>query len=109
MATLKDLAIRVLQKIEALSSEDEASPGDLQKALEKLRSVHSMLKAKRLLRWTLNDIPDVAEEPYVMLASILAAADFGAPIRPEWQLLGMQQIQEAVNLPATGVTQMESF
>ena len=76
MATFNDLAIRTLQKLQVLGQDETASPADLAKAVEKVTAAHALLKAKRVLRWTQADIPDYAEEAYVLIAAFLGAADF---------------------------------
>lgn len=109
MATMTDLAIRTLQKLQALGLDEIASAEDKQKAEEKLRVAHTFLRTQSLVRWTLNDIPDFAEEPYVMVAAYFATSDFGMADRPDLLANGMKIIQAAVNLPSAGTTQAEYF
>jgi len=109
MATQTDLAIRALRKSSNLGAEEAASAPDLELALEKLRAAHVALKVKKLLRWTITTIPDYAEEPYVMMTAFLLLPEFEQKSRPELWLMGLSQIQEAVNLPSVGVTQAEYF
>lgn len=106
--TLTDLAIRTLRKMQVLGQDQTPSPGDLQLAKDKVRAAHAMLRVKGLLRWTLSDIPDFAEEPYAMLAAMLAASDFQVAIRQEWAL-GLSLIEEGINMPSTGTTPTEYF
>lgn len=109
MATLNDLAIRTLEKLQVLGQDETASPADLAKAVQKVRSVHALLKAKGVLRWTLSDIPDYAEEPYVILACYFAAPDFQVERDPEGKRMGMDMIYEAINLPSVGPIAAEYF
>lgn len=109
MATFNDLAIRTLQKLQVLGQDETASPADLAKAVEKVTAVHALLKAKGVLRWTKTDIPDYAEEPYVLIAAFFGAPDFQVERDPMGLQMGLNMIYEAVNLPAIGVTYAEYF
>jgi len=109
MATLNDLAIRTLQKLQVLGQDEAASPADLAKAVEKVRGVHAFIKAKGILRWTLSDIPDFAEEPYVLMAAYLGAPDFQVERDPEGWSIGLAMFYDGINLPAVGRTQAEYF
>ena len=71
--------------------------------------VHQSLLVDDLLRWTLSDIPAYAEEPYVYMAAYLMKPEFEQQADPSQWLFGMSQIQKAVNLRATGVTQAVYF
>jgi hypothetical protein len=62
-----------------------------------------------LLRWTLADIPDYAEEAYVLIGGYLAADDFSAPKDPEWMVMGTKIIQSGVHLPVSDETTAENF
>lgn len=95
--------------MQVLGADETPDAADLQKAAEKIRAVHASLKVKRLLRWTLANIPDYAEEPYVLMAAFMAADDFQVAAKTEWYLQGLAQFQEAANLPASGPTQTEYF
>ncbi len=108
-ATLKELAIRTLQNMAVLGVDQIASAEDEQKAIAKLKVAHYFLKSERLLRWTLTDIPDYAEEAYVMLASFFAASDFQIAARPEWMTGGLGIIKKGINLPSQAVTPAEYF
>lgn len=109
MATLNDLAIRTLLKMQVLGQDETASPADLQRATGLVRGVHAFLRTEKLLRWTFADIPDYAEEPYVMMAAYNGAPDFQVERDPEGWARGLRMIQSAVNLPSAGRTQAEYF
>ncbi len=89
--------------------DEQPTAADLDKALEKIRAVHSSIRIRGLLRWTLSDIPDYAEEPYVMMAAHLAAPEFEAPPNPSAYAQGFSDICAAANLPAFTPTQAEYF
>ncbi len=100
MATLTELAPRVLHKLKVLAANEAPSGADQQKAIEKLKAAHYGFQTQRLVQWTLNDIPGFAEEPYVQMAAFLAADDFEAPGNPAWLAYATMELQRAVNLPA---------
>lgn len=109
MATFNDLAIRTLQKLQVLGQDETASAADLAKAVEKVTAAHALLKAKRVLRWTQADIPDYAEEAYVLIAAFLGAADFQVERDPMGLQMGLNMIYEGINSPAVGITPVEYF
>lgn len=94
---LDDLATRVLEKITVLAAGETASAADLKKAREKLAAVHAALDAENLLRWTKNDLPVWAQEPYVMMAGTLAAPEFGLAATADMWNLGLRMIQSGVS------------
>lgn len=109
MATATELVPRVLRKIKVLAAGEVASAEDAQLVEEKLRAVHASLKTHGLLRWTLQDIPDYAEEPYVMMCAFLVAPDFSQVAEPAYWSIGLSEIQAAVSLKAAGVVRAEYF
>jgi hypothetical protein len=109
MATTTDLSLRILQKLKALGSNEPADADDLVKALEKLKAAHYAFRIRGLVRWTLNTIPDYAEEPYVLMAAFLGAAEFDAVPDQTWPLIATTDLQRAANLPAVDVTPSEDF
>lgn len=109
MATISDLAKRTLQKLQVLAAGETPSAEDQELVVTKLMAVHAYLRKEDLLRWTVQDIPDYAEEPYVMMAAFLAAEDFGRVVSAaNWQG-GLSLIQSAVALPNTGPVRTEYF
>lgn len=109
MADLAQLAPRVLRKLTVLGADEEPSASDYELALEKLRAVHAWLKAQKLLQWTMNDIPDFAEEPYVLMAAFMTTDEFGKPPRIDWWQSGLQAIAAGINLRNIGPTQAEYY
>ena len=109
MATLNDLATRVLEKLKVLGSNEPADAADLVKATEKLKAAHYAFSIRDLVQWTLTTIPTYAEEPYVMMAAYLGADEFDAVPNQTWPLIATTDLQRAVNLPAVDVTPSQDF
>jgi len=109
MADFTALAPRVLMKLGVLGADEAASSADFILAVTKLRAVHAWLKSHRLLQWVMTDIPDFAEEPYVVMAAYLSTDEFGKPPRQDWWQAGLEAIEAAVNLRNTGSTEAEYF
>lgn len=109
MATRRELAARVLRKLMVLAAGETASAEDQQLAEEKLEAVHAALQVDGLARWTLQDIPKFAEEPYVMMAAFLGARDFGQPADGTLWAQGLGQIQAGVALGSGGPICTEYF
>lgn len=99
----------MLRKLTVLASGEPGEASDLELAQEKLRAVHGYLKAEGLVRWTLNDLPDFAEEPYVMMASFYAAPEFMQAPNPTFWAVGLRQIQSAITLPSGGTVYTEYY
>lgn len=100
-ATQTDLATRVLQELKVLGVGQPASAEDLEIAKQKLRAVHASLKKDERVRWTIQDMPEAAEEPYVVLAATLAAASFGATADPGWGPWAEREITALISTPRT--------
>lgn len=109
MVALTDLADDVLRKLAVLGADQTAESDDTVRALDKLDSVHGFLKAEGLVRWTKNDIPDYAKEPYILMAAYLCTDLFEMQPRPDWWAGGLHMIQSAVNVRNNGVTPGEYF
>lgn len=109
MATLNQLGARVLRKLQVLAANEAADPADLAVAVEKLKAAHYAFRVQQLAAWTLNDIPDFAEEPYVMMAAFLAVGEFEAQAMPSWPMQATTELQRAANLPAADTTPAEYF
>lgn len=103
-ATLTDLATRVLQKIGVLGVGQAAAPEDLSVAQQKVRAVHASIRKDDRVRWTINDLPEAAEEPYVMMAAFLAAPEFETAQDQNWWLWGEREITALVKTPSSGRT-----
>lgn len=107
---LEDLSNRVLQKLGVLGVGETASAEDRAKALEGLRSAHETVRVRRLARWTENDIPAAAEEPYVLLTATLIAPDFSRDVPVTWWAHAMGEISAAASVgPSQGPIPAEYF
>lgn len=107
MATKRDLAKRVLQKLEVVGDGQTASDSDIEIAERALDGVHAQLYAERKLKWTWADIPRHAEFPYVFMGAFLCASDFGKPSDPGLWQIGMTMLNRAntaavADAPAAG-------
>jgi hypothetical protein len=109
MATKRDLGPRVLRKLTVLAAGETADADDIELVNEKLDAVHASLRTRGLLRWTLNDVPDYAQESYVLMAAFLAAPEFQRPPDATMWSAGMREIEAAVALTDVGVTRAEYF
>ncbi|MDR5802137.1 hypothetical protein [Caballeronia sp. LZ001] len=109
-ATQTDLAIRVLQKLKVLGVGQSASAEDLQVAKQAINEAHASLRKDRRVRWTLQELPEAAELPYVMLAATICAADFGAAADPGWGSWAEKEITGVIYTPRTDApTRTEYF
>jgi hypothetical protein len=104
MATQAELATRVLRKLKVLGTGQTAEPEDQLIAEEKVSAVHASLKKDERVRWTLQDIPEAACEPYVFMASFLAAPEFGAGLTQDVWNWGEQEITRLISVPRSGET-----
>lgn len=109
MADFNTLAPRVLMKLGVLGAEETPSSPDFVLAVDKLRAVHAWLKGERLLQWVMTDIPDFAEEPYVMMAAFMTTDEFGKEPRQDWWQAGLRSINAAINVRNIGSTPAEYF
>lgn len=107
--TLTDLAIRSLRFMGVIGADETPSAEDMTTALEGVRDAHSYLKVEDLVQWTLNDIPDYAEKPYIMIAAWQSAPEFTVLRDDNWIAQGTIQLRRALNLRASGRTQAEYF
>lgn len=108
-ATKRDLGPRVLRKLSVLGAGETAEADDIDLVNEKLDAVHAALRTRGLLRWTLNAVPDYAQESYVLMAAFLAAPEFQRPPDATMWSAGMREIESAVALPNAGTTPAEYF
>lgn len=90
----------MLRKLARIGAAEPGEASDIELAEEKLRMVHGYLKTQDIVRWTLQDIPDYAEEPYVMMAAFYASPEFEMQADPTFWTFGLRQLQSAVVLPA---------
>lgn len=109
-ATKRQLAIRLLQKLEVVGDGQTASDSDIEIAERGLDGVHALLLAERKLKWTWADVPVYAEFPYVMLGAFLSAQDFGKPADTGMWQVGMTLLNRANTAPvADAPTSAEYF
>lgn len=108
-ANLNQLAKRTLQKLQVLAANENAAPEDLEKAIEKVKAAQYLLEAEGLVRWTLNDVANYAEEPLVMIAAYLGASDFDQKADPAWMSQAVTMVQRATHLGSTSTVRTEYF
>ena len=110
MATTNELALRLLKKVGVVGAGQPATAADLELAAEKIVSVHDFLVSQGKARWTQADVPGFAAEGYALMASALAAPEFGAPVDPgAWQG-GLRMICAGAALgPSSDVIATEYF
>lgn len=101
MATKRDLAIRLLQKLEVVGDGQTASDSDIEIAERALDGVQALLLAEKKLKWTWDSIPAYAEFPYVFMGAFLCAADFGKPNDPGLWQIGMTMLNRANTAPVS--------
>jgi hypothetical protein len=87
-----------------------ASPEDQQIAEQKVTAVHASIRKDDRVRWTINDLPEAAEEPYVFMAAFLAGDAFGASVQQLWWSWGEREINALIKTPQAGEpVRMEYF
>lgn len=69
-------------------------------AEQKVRAVHYSLDARGRTRWTLYDLPEWAEEPYVLMAATLLAPECGEKADPTWYAAADMDLMRIVSLPS---------
>lgn len=102
--SLPELATRVLQQLKVLGEGQTANPEDLLIAQQKVTAAHASLRKDERVRWTIATLPEAAEEPYVLMASYLAAPSFGQPQDQSWWLFGEREINALVATPQSGAS-----
>lgn len=68
-------------------------------AEQKVRAVHASQDARGRTRWTLFDIPDYIEEPYVFMAATLLAPEVGMKADPAWWVQAEIDLTRIISLP----------
>jgi hypothetical protein len=99
MATVEELAVRVLKKIKVLGATETANDDDRAEAVQAIKDAHYALSVETVLRWTLADIPKEVEMPYVLIGAFYAADAFSVPRDPQWWPMGVKQVQAFVHIP----------
>jgi hypothetical protein len=67
-----------------------------------VRDVHMNLAARGLVRWSLDDIPPAAEDPYVMMACSNMAPEYGLPEIKGDNEQAMRAFAQIIALPSSG-------
>lgn len=101
MATKRDLANRLLVVLGVVGDGQTPDASDIEIAEQKLDVVHAQLLALRKLRWTWNNIPAYAEEPYVLMGQLFAAPSFSKPPDTGAYQVGMSLLNAANTAPMT--------
>lgn len=109
MATPDEIAARALRRLKVLGASETAAPEDLALALQRVTDAHNALDTQKLLRWTLNDIPQQVELAYEQMAAYLAADDFVQAKDAAWMAQGFTQVQSFVQIPVRGPIWSEDF
>lgn len=110
MATKTELAQRLLRKLGVVGAGQTATADDALIAEEKIVAVHDALVSMNRARWTLADVPAYAAEAYVLMASVLAAPDFGVPADGGAWVAGLRMVAVGASLaPSADPITMESF
>lgn len=102
MATPDDLATRVLKKLQILGLGQTASPEDSQAALEKIQAVHASVSKDERVRWTLQRVPQAAEEPYVLMAAFLLSPEYPQAVdASSFWAWGQRELNSLINVKRT--------
>lgn len=64
--------------------------------------VHVNLDARGKTRWTVFDIPDYAENPYVLLAANLVGPQFGMAVDPMAEVRAIRELAQVISLRSSG-------
>jgi hypothetical protein len=79
-------------------------------ATKAIHSVHADLAARGRVRWSIEDIPAAAEQPYVVLAAFQMAPLFEQQPVPTDAALAQRQLAQIIALPTSGErVQVEYF
>jgi hypothetical protein len=65
-------------------------------------AVHRNLVARGVARWSINDVPPAAEDPYVMLAGTMMAPEFGLPVIAGDEAAANRTLLQIIALPSSG-------
>ncbi|HEY2616149.1 MAG TPA: hypothetical protein VGI78_02315 [Acetobacteraceae bacterium] len=92
MVTVLEQRVRKVAMV--LQAPDEAA--------QAVFDVHQNLSARGLVRWSVFDMPDAAELPYVMLAANRLAPSFGAQADPNDDVAATRALYQIIALPSSG-------
>ena len=76
-----------------------SGPAGQRLAEQKVRAVHASLDARGRVQWSLYDMPEYAEQPYVMMAASLLAQPVGVKADPNWWLAAERDLWRIVSVP----------
>ena len=71
--------------------------------------VHRGLVATGVADWSTQDLPAAAEEPYVVLACIALAPQFGVQFDPRLGVIAQQQLRRISAVPSGGIPVMAEY
>jgi len=94
MPTKTELATRVLRRMGALDADESPQQQDAQAVEAVMDSVYSSLKERRLIEWTLTEIPTRFQDAFINVVADRSAPDFGLST-PETQgraQMGLREI-----------------
>lgn len=101
---LSELGTRVLRKLKVLGEGQTAPAEHLLIVEQKLVAVHASLRKDERVRWSIQELPVAAEEPYVFMASFLAAPEFGQGLGETVWDWGAREITALIATPKSGET-----
>ena len=78
-------------------------------ATNAVMDVHRGLVATGQADWTTQDVPAAAEEPYVVLACVALAPQFGVQFDARLGIVAQQQLRRLVALPTSGLPVMAEY
>lgn len=78
-------------------------------ATNAVMDVHRGLVATGFADWSSQDLPPAAEEPYVVLACIALAPQFGLQFDARLGVVAQQQLRRIVALPTSGIPVMAEY
>jgi len=71
-------------------------------ATEAVMAVHADLGARGKLRWTAFDIPQAAEQPYILLAAFRLGPEFDRQVAPTDVIMAERALARMIALPTSG-------
>lgn len=78
-------------------------------AAQKVMAVHANLAARGKIRWSVLDLPDYLEQPYIEMASFLLAPEFAIKADPNWWAQGEMTINRFIALPSSGESVVAAY
>ena len=78
-------------------------------ATNAVMDVHRQLVAEGWADWTTQDLPAAAEEPYVVLACIALAPQFGVQFDARLGIVAHQTLRRIIGIPTSGIPVMAEY